>query len=61
MALTNAERQKRSREKIKENGLAEVRGIFADPALHDAIRKAFKSKKKAKAKAKKKANTSTSA
>ncbi len=37
-AKTNAERQDAMRQRLKEAGLTEVRGIFTDPANHRAIK-----------------------
>lgn len=39
---TNKQRQAAFRKKKREDGLQEVRGIFAPPELHEAIRQAAK-------------------
>lgn len=39
---TNKQRQAAFRRKKREDGLQEVRGIFAPPELHDAIKVAAK-------------------
>lgn len=39
---TNKARQAAFRKKKREDGLQEVRGIFAPPELHDAIKEAAK-------------------
>lgn len=41
-AKTNTERQRAFRAGLKRQGMAEVRGIFAPPELHDAIKMAAK-------------------
>lgn len=41
-AKTNTERQRAFRAGLKRQGMAEVRGIFAPPELHDAIKEAAK-------------------
>jgi len=40
---TNKARQATFRKKKREDGLQEVRGIFAPPELHEAIKQAAKS------------------
>lgn len=39
---TNKQRQATFRKKKREDGLQEVRGIFAPPELHEAIKEAAK-------------------
>jgi DNA-binding LacI/PurR family transcriptional regulator len=41
-AKTTAERQRAFRADLKRQGLTEVRGIFAKPAQHQAIKEAAK-------------------
>ena len=41
-AKTNTERQRAYRASLKQQGLTEVRGIFAKPEQHKAIKEAAK-------------------